>query len=504
MSSALFCPKCGKPVIKGGHGRGKQRFHCKPGCGWHGTDPVVPEKAPVRNYGKHFVITSAQNATPVFSRFLKSLEHYCAVEGAELIIVPYRYTNPTSIWSQRAQSQDWWDEAVTKYLVEDRVELSKHLVLLGDIKTQPTSAFPLSGCETMTGERSAIIGHPKIELTTIATRQHVLAKILSTTGTVTKANYIPSAAGKKAEHHHVFGALVVRINDAGEFFLFEVNATRDGSFQHLNKVYGPTEITDGTVEALVMGDTHEEFVDPGVVAATFTDDDSINNTLKPKRLVWHDVHDFYSRNHHHKHNPFINYVKHKAGKTNVEAGLFKTFDFINRHVHPDQINVIVPSNHHDALARWVMESDPRDDPENAIFWAKTFTAMCEQSEMGHSGAKIIDPFAYWGKKKLTGHNIFLSRNQSCQIKGIEIGLHGDKGANGARGTRAGLSRIGAKSVIGHSHAAGIKGGCYQVGTSSRLGLEYNAGPSSWVHAHCAIYGTGKRSLIFIVNGKWRP
>jgi hypothetical protein len=43
----------------------------------------------------------------------------------------------------------------------------------------------------------------------------------------------------------------------------------------------------------------------------------------------------------------------------------------------------------------------------------------------------------------------------------------------------------------------------QTGTSSLLQLEYNRGPSSWAHAHALLYASGKRSLIFIRDGRWR-
>jgi hypothetical protein len=66
-----------------------------------------------------------------------------------------------------------------------------------------------------------------------------------------------------------------------------------------------------------------------------------------------------------------------------------------------------------------------------------------------------------------------------------------------------LRRIGARTVIGHSHSPGIEEGCYQTGTSSMLRMGYNSGPSSWLHAHCIIYPNGKRSLAVVVDGKWR-
>ena len=63
---------------------------------------------------------------------------------------------------------------------------------------------------------------------------------------------------------------------------------------------------------------------------------------------------------------------------------------------------------------------------------------------------------------------------------------------------------GVKTTTGHGHAPGIEGGAHRVGTSSLLKMDYNEGASSWMHAHDLIYANGKRSLVFIINGKWKP
>ena len=71
-----------------------------------------------------------------------------------------------------------------------------------------------------------------------------------------------------------------------------------------------------------------------------------------------------------------------------------------------------------------------------------------------------------------------------------------------RGTRLNRRRIGAKTIIGHSHSPGIEEGCYQAGTSTNLRLEYNLGPSSWLNAHVVLYGNGKRAILPIIDGLW--
>lgn len=524
--SQPLCPKCGKPVVKGGGlhdnrgAMGVQRYWCKP-CKWHGTAPLFKDSAQSRGLDRknarlvvatleaaprpvRLVITSAQNATPVHKRFLKTLLGYCKANRARLIVIPYRYKNPTSLWTVAAEHDDWWAAELAPYLLDERIDLNRHLTLLADVKTQPTSITPLMGLEALTGDKSGIIGHPKIELVAIPTPQAKLPKILTTTGAVTKKNYIPSKAGKKGEFHHTFGACLAEI-EADRFFLRQINALNDGSFIDLGVEYDGGLTRKRRVDALVMGDTHVDFIDPGALAATFTAPDSIVKTLAPRILVWHDVLDFYSRSHHHRGDTFANYAKYHAGVHNVEQEIDRSFAFIDNHTPKDARNVIVASNHHEHFARWVRETDPKDDPENAVFWARTFEAMCLGTKMHETGAKTIDPFAWWARTKLRCYpqTTFLERNQSYRINGIDVAFHGDHGANGSRGSLRGYARIATKTVIGHTHTPGIRDGAYQVGGSSRLNLSYLRGPSSWMHTHCLIYPNGKRSLVNIVDGDWR-
>ena len=89
------------------------------------------------------------------------------------------------------------------------------------------------------------------------------------------------------------------------------------------------------------------------------------------------------------------------------------------------------------------------------------------------------------------------------LASYECGMHGNRGPNGARGSIRNLRRIGVKTITGHPHSPGEDEGCTQVGTSTGLRLEYNAGPSSWHQAHCAVNDDGKKQLIFIIDGKYR-
>lgn len=520
------CPKCGKTLMRGSRtAAGKQRWQClgprpeRAYC-YSTTNPVVgvrkqngtvkrSVKTPVftRTLGRTevFLVTWAQNGTPVHKDFIKSAEAFCNHRSGELLVIPGRYKNPTSRWTRSQENQDVWAPEVIPYLFNTRKKLNKNLVVLGDVKVQPTAASPLTGFEGMTHGESGILGHPKLQLTTVPTPQSRTPKILTTTGACTVRNYSDTRAGKTGEFHHTLGAAVVEIQ-GGKFHLRQVNAEKDsGHFFDLDTCYMPQgHIVAGGVEALVMGDWHTGFTDPAVVRATFGPGGMVE-TLKPKALIWHDVSDGYSVNHHHQGNPFNRIAKRRSGWDDAEGELNRVLDEIQKHTPPGVKSVIVASNHDDFLRQWIIANDWRSDPTNAEFYLRTALAMVERTTMGPGGTEYPSPFVYWARARLPAPQfLVLDGSQSYQIKGIELSMHGNRGPNGARGSRKNLRRIGVKSMIAHGHGPGIEEGCTQVGTSTWLSLEYTGnGPSNWLQTHGVIYSNGKRSLYNIIDGDWR-
>jgi hypothetical protein len=509
----MQCPKCGGDKFeKNGRAEsGKQRWRClAEGCHHRTTNPYqeAPDLIEFSSRippAKKYLFTAAQNATPVHMGFLKSLQLYAKHIKAELVIIPFRYRNPTSTWSAENESHEWWAKEVVPHLYAGRFNLNKNLTVLGDIKVTPTAVTPLTGLESVTGERSGIVGHTKIQLTTIPTPQNRMAKIMSTTGAVTIKNYSDTKAGKKGEFHHALGAAMVELTNKGGFHLRQISACEDGSFIDLDTAVDYMGIEKAPpAEALVMGDIHADFVDPKVVSATFTDKNSIVKTLKPKRIVYHDLIDFHSRNHHHRNDPITAFVKHQAKMDDVRGETIRACEFVDKYTPKGCEAVIVASNHPEAMARWIRETDWRFDPANAEFYLETALAVVRSAKMGSGGATSIDPFLYWADKLIKTKTALLERGTSYMVKGIELSLHGDKGANGARGTIRTFAKIGAKTIMAHGHGPGWSDGCMQVGTSTVLDMSYTLGGlSGWLQAHGPIYANGKRSLIFIIDGEYR-
>jgi hypothetical protein len=453
---------------------------------------------------RRLIITSAQNATPVHAEFFAALKVAAEAMGAELIVIPLRYKNPTSIWSSKQQDDEWWAPETLPYLHNTRKKLCAHLVLAADVKIQPTAISPLSGFEALTGAESCVIGHPKMQFRSVPAPSGRFPKILSTTGACTKRNYTDTKAGKLGAFHHFLGAVVVEIVGR-KFHLRQINADRDdGSFIDLDKRY----TVDGVEPApralgLVMGDTHARFVDRDVERATFGKG-GIVDVLKPRHLVFHDVFDGYSVNPHHVGDPFIALAKARGALTNVRAEVEHAVKFVADRLPADTEAVIVPSNHDDFLSRWVRSTDWRTAGANADFYLETALAMRRSVKMTAQGASYDDPFAHWVDQLKGGAAIRALRvDESFQLGGVECGMHGHRGPNGVRGTLKNLARIGARVITGHTHTPGIEEGHYQCGTSTPLRLEYTRGPSSWLNTHCVVYANGKRSLITIIDRRWR-
>jgi len=87
---------------------------------------------------KRYIISSAQNASPVNISFLNNIKAYAKFIDAEIGIIVSRYKNPTSIW---CEGRDVWAKEVQKYkqlVLVQLVELSyledMHLVLLVILK----------------------------------------------------------------------------------------------------------------------------------------------------------------------------------------------------------------------------------------------------------------------------------------------------------------------------------------------------------------------------------
>lgn len=457
--------------------------------------------------GRRFVFTSAQNNTFVHPDFWANLLAFCKHRDAQLVIGKFRY-NKSGFQNATAEGDDelWYDPELAPYFVPESLALETGTVWCGELDILPTAATPLSGLETYTRTATGIVPHAKVQMQSIPTMKGAPNKFMYTTGTVTQRNYIQRKAGQKAEFHHVFGALYVEIDDEGAEFRRQLIADSTGTFYDLTDKFSNGNVHTGCrVEAINWGDMHVEAIDPRVALYGWGPLNSMLNQLQPYHQFVHDLTDFKARNHHNIKNPHFLAEMHYNNTDSVRDGMKKSADLLAQLQRDWCTTVVVESNHDQAFRRWLAEANITSDPVNALYYHEANAEIFKGLANGYS--VHIFEWAVRRENPTLDNTVFLNEDDSYIIcgaeNGIECGMHGHRGPNGARGSPNGFRRLGRKCNTGHSHSAGIIDGVYTAGISCQSALGYNAGPSSWSQSHIVTYPNGKRTIITMQNGKWR-
>lgn len=463
----------------------------------------APDKTRKSLTGSRFVFTAAQNNTTVHKGFYDSLMRFCEDKDAQLVVSTFTYNKSGFQNGTKDNDELWYDPLIKDYIDNESSNVASDLVFCGELDILPTAALPLSGIESYTRDSSGIVPHAKVQLISLPRMAGEHARFMYTTGAITLRNYIQRKAGQKAEFHHVFGALYVEIDEQGDWFARQLVASEDGSFQDLTTVYRPCGITkDVPVASITWGDIHLEKADDEVFNLAWGDGDSMLNTLKPPYQFIHDLTDFRARNHHNINDPFFLAQMHKDGSANVEKDLHRCGVFLDWISSSGCTAVVVESNHDQALMQWLKTADIRKDPENAEFFHMASAKLHHAINKGDKDFNVFK-WAVTADGLFPSRSIFLKEDDSFVVAGIENGMHGHHGPNGARGNPKGFRSIGRKVNIGHMHSACIIDGVYVAGVSGKLDMDYNKGPSSWSHSHIVTYASGKRAIVTMRNGKWK-
>lgn len=463
---------------------------------------------------KRYILTVAQNNTKVHPEFWQTLERMSKQLDARLMVG--RLTYNKNGWQRVTKESDtvdgkeslWWDPKVLAYVQDEQVKLAKDLVFCGELDILPTMQFPLTGLDNYTGTNSAIIPHVKMQMRSLATMKHEDAKLLYTTGTVTLRNYIQRRQGQLAEYNHIYGALYVEVDDQGDWFVRQLNSDDNGIVYELNRAWGPTwdspSIEFGR-PLVNLGDIHIEKSSPDAMQGAM----SMLVDLNPEAIFLHDLIDFTPRNHHNlKDNHFL--VAQQAwNRDSVEkamqvAGLWLA---AMQNAFPDTMFYVVKSNHDEALGKWVKSGSGFPDPKNLRYWHELNAECLRNIEQG----KPFDVFVYSlvkgaidGQMPINLEKVhFVQADESVLINGIEYGMHGHYGPDGARGNPKSFRQIGRRANTGHTHSAGIVDGVWTAGVLGSLDQGYNVGPSSWSHSHIITYPNGKRTIVTQRGKKWR-
>lgn len=487
----MACKKCGSEEFKiterraNTDGSVKYRKRCKK-CGHSKTVYEYPD---VVSSSKKFVITSCQNDTEIHEKFYRSILNYAEINNCEIVVL-----KTTSLTAENLTNEPLWPVDV----VDTTFDIEGSVRVLGSLRVSNTILNPLAGLDDLALGKHLIVGNNQLQMKTVFSESVEKPIFMYSTGTISRPRYSTSKAGFKAARNHTYSFLYIEVRN-GKTFIRDVVADESGSFYDINGYYSQDHYTPiSQVSAVVTGDEHAVKIDPSVLDATYRNPDSIVNILKPRYIVRHDVLDFYSGSHHHENDFILKYKKSLANEDCVETELYKTYNHIVSTTPEFAKNIIVESNHNEHLRKWLNLFDPKRDIKNSkLYFGLMYQIMLHIEKGDH-----ISPFEAYCKMEFGESDFtFTHRDCSIDISGVEISYHGDRGANGTRGSIMQFSKIGKKYVIGHSHSPKIEKGCYQVGTSTSR-LEYATGLTTWSNSHCVIYPNGQCQLISINFGEW--
>lgn len=482
------------------------------------AEPVVngvieaPEDSRQRAVGDTFVFTSAQANTFLNEKFWSNLMHLVERKGAALHISRFTYNKGShgkkSVKPGTHEVSDdddlWFDPRIEPFVSDESVQITDDLIWCGELNIIPTRVDPINGFENYGRGASVIVPHTKMAMKSIPTMKDEHARFAYSTGTVTARNYIEKAAGQKASLHHVYGALLVEVDEFGDWWARQLNADNDGTIYDLTEKYainadGESYFSNNErVEVLTHGDLHGNKVDEDVLETM----SGVVDVLYPKNQVFHDTIDFQPRNHHNINDPhFLHEMSVKRLESVEDEFAFIAQKMAGWLARPNTAHYIVTSNHDQAIEGWLRNTTGFFDPVNMKTWLKMNLYCAEERQIHRT------PRPFWRMLKKHLPQVYnwdvVHEDQSLQIAGIEHGLHGHLGPSGARGTPKNLRTVG-KANTGHTHSAGIVEGIYTAGVFGKLDMGYNKGLSSWSHSFIVTYPNGKRTICTIKSGKaWR-
>jgi hypothetical protein len=450
--------------------------------------------------------------------FWANLQTYAAWINAEIVVGPFTYE--TQWWAENDPQARTYAEELIPYLCFGQMKIGSNFMFAGEMNTLPTANSPISDLVTYSRGRWAVFPHAKRQLKSVpSTDPSVQAHQVMTTGAVTRPKVIPRKAGVKSIFHQVLGATVVQFDKDGDIFPRQITASEDGSFYDLDCRVANGAVTTGhRVKAMTIADLHARKLDPKNALTTFgwnmeevsCERNSMFAVLDPENVIVHDIHDNEARNHHHVHDNAYSYEMAIRGRDNVEDECETGGHLLSLLSSASRMVIVAEGNHDIALEKYAREGRYRNDGTNVMFGLQLEMAYLknveERSHALDNGLPVprFSLFEWAVRRKIDLPYVeWCHDGYSYLIDGIEVGNHGFRGANGAKGTVAGFARIGRKMSIGDKHSPEIMDGVYVAGAMN-LRHGYNKGPSGWAVTHILQYADGKRTLVTLQNGKWRP
>jgi nucleoid DNA-binding protein len=431
---------------------------------------------------KVFVITTVITGAKVDTNFLASIDNYCKIHNAELLLIPAMDTNQKVSIDPILKGR--------RFITED-TKLNENCGIIG-IGIRPKTVDSTSGLNRI-GRRNGtfIVAGTKRTLKYVATTNKKLPHALMSTGALTLPNYGSFTLMNKqnyiAHNDHTMGAVIVELDKNNYFHFRQITADSSGKFIDLGIEYSKNK-TRKVKANLVLGDLHIGKTCPIVRKATL----ELSDKLNIKKWIIHDAFDAYTISHHDIGKQATLAIKANKGMLSLRKELD---DYVNELVFLSKKRqlIIVKSNHDEHLERYLSEARYIKHPHNHQLGLQLANALIEEN----------NPLEWYTKSKVGNINVmWLKRDEDYIIGGVQLGAHGDKGPNGSQASITSMEASYGDVVYGHAHTPQIMRGAFCVGTSTPTKPDYGDGPSSWMNTHCLVYENGQRQLINLIEGKF--
>ena len=430
-----------------------------------------------------YIITTVQYNAGVNKNFLRNLLLFAKEHKVDKLL--------TFVQNGQYKDDDVLDKAIFNagFSTVESMKLNSNL-RLKDMKILAQQIHPFTGMnQKLQRDYSYILPSAKIRYLSLANTSK-LPRALMSTGALTKANYkMHTAQGRKASQQHQFGFVYVRIENNSIFHAHQIEATRAGDFQYMDEKYHSGTQSELQPEALILGDWHYGDTCPKVRKRTI----AMIKRLEPKRVVFHDLFNGHSINPHERGDLIqqLRSVKRRRHSLAQELKkVLKEIEFFAKEFPRIQF-IVTESNHDLFLERYIRNQDFLKQPENIMFILLMLPRIVE-------GKDPTLQVALSSVGEIPENFTFLKEDQEYRVRGVELGYHGHRGANGSRGTSAQFDRLNLRMITGHEHSPKLYQNGMVVGTSTKLKLDYTKGASSWLNAHGILYTNGKYALITLI------
>ncbi|MCK1668610.1 helix-turn-helix domain-containing protein [Bradyrhizobium sp. 153] len=482
-----------------------------------------------------YILSSVQNNThphPGFANLEAYAEWLRSFGTCEIILGSYSYAMDAygakavkrgtyeKAADRGALGKMWYAPELEPYIRDESLELAPGLVWCGEMNILPTAANPLTGLEDYNGRKSNIIPHAKHALESVASLADEPTKFNYSTGTVTQRNYIQKRVGIMAERKHSYGALLVEVDAGGNWYVRQLQIGDKGEVYDIGPSgYRGVRIEGGKVdaikiteapartflEAITWGDIHAAEMELWVRQLAWAVGGMLDQ-LAPRKQFWHDVFSMRSRSHHEMKNFHRTYEKWVNDEGNVEGEMQVTADFMTEGHRPWLETLVVRSNHDQHLDVWLNTAKIERDPENARYYALLQHKMLEAIDNGERDFNVLE----WALRRcgIPKAIRFLGEDESyviCRTRdfvGIECGLHGHLGPNGARGSTRALKKLGRPANKAHDHKATWMDATLSAGACSTK-FPYMRGPGAHSISHIGTFENGARQILTMWAGKFR-